>query len=542
MAVRLSRLKIANYARLQDLDIEVRKHLVVVGANDVGKTSLLRLLNLTLSATFGQLYQNLSRADLRDQGQPLTVEAVLIDFSDTERSLFHREIDVDPVTAGESLTMRLEVVLSEDDPEAVVIQRVLTGTADRRAPTRDQLGAIGWRYLPATRGAGSAQLGGPNSALRLLLDGIDMGAEETDLAGILGDFNDKLHTSERLTELREKIAEHLAKSMPRPIASEDLAVRTAADPAASLLESVSMFFQRGDQYVPITEQSDGLRQLMALTLFDLAENNANIVAVDEPELHLHPASQRTVAELFAAAGNQKIVCTHSPYILQRFEPAQVLVIAPAGDVHQIPENKRSSVEKLRSQWWSSRLLEALTARYVIAVEGVADRIIVEAAARALGISLDRMGAVVFELDGADKFRHVYKMLGKDGFGVHILGLVDKAEEGIFTSAIGGNPKHVIGTQVWSSGRDLEDEYCKALTGPVVGRTLIDAGVCRREGILQACDVTREEDLTATAVADFCRKNKTDAATAVAASMTREMAEAITSVAGILTKAKELARG
>ncbi|MFI1760154.1 ATP-dependent nuclease [Streptomyces sp. NPDC020571] len=540
--MRLTRLKVVNYARLQDLDIEVRKHLVVVGANDVGKTSLLRMLNLTLGATLGQLYQSLSRADLRDQDQPLTVEAVLAGFSSVEKALFHREIDIDASSGAASLTVRLDVQPNEDDVEAVVIHRVLTGTADRRAPTRQQLDAFGWRYLPATRGTNGAQLGGPNSALQLMFDSLDMGAERAALTAILGDFNDKLHVSESLTELRRKIAAHLAKAMPRQVTANDLAVRTAADPGASVLEGVSMFLHRDDQYVPIAQQSDGLRQLMALTLFDLAENAANIIAVDEPELHLHPASQRTIAELFAATENQKIVCTHSPYVLQRFEPAQVLVVAPGGDVHQVPDGGLGAVEKLRAQWWSPRLLEALTARYVIAVEGVADRIIVEAAARALGIGLDRLGVVVFELDGADKFRHVYKMLGPSGFGVHVLGLVDKAEEGIFLGAIGGRPKDLIGTKVWSSDSDLEDEYCKALTGPGAGRILIDAGVCRLEGLLQACGASSEDELTSEAVSAYCRRNKTDAATAIADAITREQAEAIGSVAGILTRAKELAGG
>lgn len=539
--MRLCHLRITNYARLQDLDIEVRQHLVVVGANDVGKTSLLRLLNLVLAGSLGQLYQGLSRADLRDVGKPLTVEAVLNGFSDVERGLFHREIDIDAATMAESLTVRLEVDPAQDDPEAVVIQRVLTGTAERRAPTREQLVAIGWRYLPATRGAGTAQLDGPNSALRLLLDGIDMGAEKADLSGLMLEFNNKLHASERLSELRDKIAGHLAKSMPRMIASDELAVRTAADPAASVLDTVSMFFQRGDEYVPITEQSDGLRQLMALTLFDLAEDSANMIAVDEPELHLHPASQRTVAQLFAQAANQKIVCTHSPYVLQRFEPAHVLVVAPDGSVHQVPDNKLGAIEKMRSQWWSPRILEALTARAVIAVEGVADRMIVEAAARALGVGLDRIGAVVFELDGAHKFRHVYKLLGKDGFGLHILALVDKNEEGIFTGAFGGKPKNVLGTYVWPCDMDLEDEYSRALTGPAAGRILIDAGVCKADGLLQSCGVVKEEDLTVDAVAAFCRKNKTEAAAAIGAVMTKGIAEKITSVSGLLMKADELAK-
>ncbi|MDG4857458.1 AAA family ATPase [Streptomyces sp. T-3] len=534
-------MKVANYARLGDLDIEVRRHLVMVGANDVGKSSLLRIVNFTLGASLGQMYQNLSRSDLRDPDQPLVVEAVLGDFSDAEGAIFHREIDINPETQQGSLTVRLDVDPDVDDPDAVVIQRVLTGTAERRNPTREQLAAFGWRYLPATRGVGDAQLGGPHSALRLLLDGIDMGPEKTGLASLLADFNDKLHTSERLAALRATMAGHLAKSMPHPVTSDDLAVRTAADPGASVLEGVSVFLHRGEKYAPLAEQSDGLRQLMALTLFDLAENSANMIAVDEPELHLHPTSQRTVAELFAESANQKIVSTHSPYVLQRFEPSHVLVIAPDSTVHQVPDGALGVVEKLRSQWWSPRLLEALTARYVLAVEGVADRIIVEAAARALGIGLDRNGAVVLELDGAHKFRQVYKLLGKDGFGIHILALVDKEEENIFTGAFGGSPKKVLGTHVWSCERDLEEEYCRALSPQTVGRILIEAEVCRERGLLQACGVGQVEGLTCEAVAEFCRKRKTEAAAAIAEALTPEMAARITSVTGILKRVEELTK-
>ena len=45
-----------------------------------------------------------------------------------------------------------------------------------------------------------------------------------------------------------------------------------------------------------------------------------------------------------------------------------------------------AIENLRAHWWAPRLLEALTARYVITVEGVADRIIVEAAANDRGLA------------------------------------------------------------------------------------------------------------------------------------------------------------
>ena len=204
-----------------------------------------------------------------------------------------------------------------------------------------------------------------------------------------------------------------------------------------MLGGVSMFFERDGRHVPVAEQSDGLRQLMSMTLFDLAEGAANVVAVDEPELHLHPASQRTVAELFRSGGNQKILVTHSPYIVQPFEPPRSSPSARTAPATRSLPGKLTAVEKERASWWSPRLLEVLAARYAIVVEGVSDRIIVEAAARLMGISLDRLGAVVFDIDGAENFPHVCRLIGKNGFCVPILGLVDEAEKLVWHGAIGG---------------------------------------------------------------------------------------------------------
>lgn len=41
-------------------------HAVIVGANDVGKSSLLRMLNLTIGVPTSQLYQQQMVTDMRD--------------------------------------------------------------------------------------------------------------------------------------------------------------------------------------------------------------------------------------------------------------------------------------------------------------------------------------------------------------------------------------------------------------------------------------------------------------------------------------------
>jgi putative ATP-dependent endonuclease of OLD family len=296
-----------------------------------------------------------------------------------------------------------------------------------------------------------------------------------------------------------------------------------------------MFFKEGDEHRPMTEQSDGLRQLVSMTLFDLAEGTANVVAIDEPELHLHPSSQRTVAELFGTASNQKLLVTHSPFIVQRFEPADVIAVNRDGLCHQIPADKLSAVEKERINWWSPRLLEVLTARYALIVEGLTDRVIVERAAEVAGIALDRIGAVVFDIDGAHKFPHVYRIIGSAGFNVPLLGLVDDKEKAVWHGAIGGRPKHVFGTTLFVSTPDLEGETCAAFGGPAAAQALIDGGYCQKAGILQSAGVADLSDVTVEAAAAYCRAGKVSAAIALASQLDTATAAKIASVSGLLQR-------
>ncbi|UUA89054.1 AAA family ATPase [Corynebacterium genitalium ATCC 33030] len=86
--LKLSRLKVANHRRLEDLEIKIRAHLVLVGANDVGKSSLLRVIDLALGASVAQLYASLSVDDLRDTTESMVVEIELTGFSADDRALF----------------------------------------------------------------------------------------------------------------------------------------------------------------------------------------------------------------------------------------------------------------------------------------------------------------------------------------------------------------------------------------------------------------------------------------------------------------------
>ncbi|MFT0848887.1 AAA family ATPase [Actinomycetaceae bacterium L2_0104] len=538
--MRISRVAIANHSRFQDLDLDVRRHAVIVGANDVGKSSILRLLNLVLGTSTSGLYQALTPADLRDKDTPLSVDVWWTDFTEKNRRPFPAEISIAPDRETEYLWVQMVVEADHEDEETVTIRRWFPESGHGRGPNRDQLDEFGWRYLRATRGA--SMMEGPHSPVKTLLSSADLGTNEEGLKTLLNQFNEELSGNESVSDLLERVAAHLSKAMPRTVSSDDFTVRSVTDPTSDVLQDVSIFLNRDGEQVSLQEQSDGARQLMSMTLFDLAEGTANVLAIDEPELHLHPTSQRTAADLLSGEGNQKIIVTHSPYILHRFEPAEVIAIDRHGESHQIGDAKLSKVEKVRAHWWSPRLLEALTARFVILVEGDADRVIVETVADKLGVNLDRLGAVVLELDGAEKFRNVFPLLGPDGFGPTLLGLVDKKESGSWVHAFGGNPENVIDHSVFISSADLEDEYSRALGGPASARALIDGKFCREKAILQSGRFTEIDEVTPEAAAKYCRKNgKVEAATCIADALTKDSAEAIGSVSRLLHSLGELSK-
>lgn len=531
--MRLCKLAVENYARLPRLELDVREHLVLVGANDVGKTSILNMAHLLLGASVQQIYQALGVADVGDRTAPLVVRAVLRDFSDVERAAFPDDIAI-AADRSESLTIQLEVRVSEDDPESVVVRRLFPETSGRSV-SREHLEVLGWHLLPAGRGAAGDYFDGRRSPLRTLLAATELGPDGDGLRESLDDFNARLHSSSVLGGLRSRIAEQLSQSMPKTLIADKLSLRTTADPASDVLQDVSLFVKDDEgKHTAIKDQSDGVRQLMTMSFFDLAQDAANIVAIDEPELHLHASSQRTVADLFARGSAQRLLVTHSPYILQRFEPAHVAVVKADRTVSQIPAVKYKAVQKEMANWWSPHLLEALTSRHVLLVEGVADKVIVEAAARARGVNLDRLGVTVLDIGGAGNFNHVNTLLGENGFGLHLMGLVDFAERLPWIGGLKVKPKNVNVEKAFVCTADLEDEYVLAMGAPAVAAALIAEGVAREQGILQTTAAANIASIQNAPMAEYLRKDKIVNAVAVGNHLTDAQVAAMPAINGLLT--------
>ena len=496
--MRLTRVKVENHSRLQDLELEVRQHMVLIGPNDVGKSSLLRCLDLLLGASTGQLYNQITPEDLREPGHPFAVEADLCNFSDTEQALFPDEITVDPNGEKEqTLTIRLES--SFDDNDTLSITRTAPNKNTGRQISRNQLQAIGWTLLNANDRARNMS-DDRHSLFDDVLAGVELGDEQADFDGLIDAIRGQLQTSNVLTKLRERMSEQLSTALPERVAQNDLTFVPGAAADNNVLDGVRLHVNNKS----ISEQSDGKRAIYAIALYDLISNGANVVAIDEPEIHLHPSSQRSLARLLKNGINQKIIATHSPDIVSAFDPECIVSVKAHGKVVQPTQGLLNNDQRLILTWWVKDKLEPLTARHIIFVEGISDRIVLERVAELTGRELDRLGVTIMEVGGCKNMKHVWSLFGADGFDIPTSILIDE-------DAVPDVPKYLTIQQdefeqnsVWVSLKDLEDEYVQALDRNTLVSELLSSGMFETKKQQELKTKFNNNTITDEDIAEFCR--------------------------------------
>lgn len=532
--MRLSHVRIENHSRLQNTEIEVRDHLVLVGANDVGKSSLLRCLDFVLGASTAQLYSRITAEDFRDPDAAFIVEVTLEGPSTLEQAFFPDEIDVNPDSQAKTLTIRLEA--SFDESETLQLQRSSPSGRTGRQISRDQLAALGWKLVGAVQGGTRDFREERNNSLEDILARLDLGEERASFERVAEQYQGRLADSEVLRELRERLAGQLSKAVPEKVKTEDLAFVTGTVATEDLLSDVRLQVMRNGVPRNMTQQSDGARALFAIALYDLVSESANVVAIDEPEIHLHPTSQRSLARLLGSGSNQKIIATHSPDIVGSFSPDQIVVVRSGGQLVQPSEGFLREDERLIAHWWVRDKLEPLTASQVVLVEGAADRIILQRVAEVLDKDLDRAGVSLVEMGGAGDVGYVLTLFGSTGFDVPISILIDEDAAGDTAKKYGVPVEALEDQGVFVCCKDLEDEYVEALGAAATWEAIEASGLFTKNEKLNCHASGPDGQRTEEDVAAFCRKKssyKVRAAIAVANMLTTELAEQMTTLVRLL---------
>lgn len=533
--MRLKRLVILNHARLQDIDLHIRTHLILIGPNDVGKSSILRCLNLALGLSTSQLYGALSQSDLREVAVPMSIEVTFEELSIDELALFPDAVDGATQTPND-LTIRLEVSAGVDD-EAIGVRRYLPHDGYERSVSRDQLAGIKWKFISASHAASRDIRDDGDSTLNEILSAVNLGAERASFDELTAQLQGKLDHSQTLESVRKSLATQISRALPNELGTEELSFRANSELAGDPLADVKLRIKQANVEKSLSEQSDGMRALFALAIHDLASLRANIVCIDEPEIHLHPSGQRSVARLLLKnATNQKILATHSEDIVGMADPEWIVSVQADGHVRQPARGFLTGDERLVAHWWVRGRLEPLTARYVLIVEGISDAIIVGRAAEVLGCDLDRLGVTIVPLEGAGGVGMFTRLFGASGFNIGYSVLIDDDAKDKTAKALKIAVSDLNRNNVFICPVDLEQEYVAALEPILVHHALKTVGFFPPNMMAHCAIADPNGSPTVDEVASFCRRSssyKVNAALSIVDLLTGDGVRRQSTIIGLL---------
>ncbi|MCY4312659.1 MAG: DUF2813 domain-containing protein, partial [Gammaproteobacteria bacterium] len=228
--------------------------------------------------------------------------------------------------------------------------------------------------------------------------------------------------------------------------------------------------------IPIRSHGEGTQSLSVLLLFsaylntrlqsNIDQHADPIIAIEEPEAHLHPNAVRAVWKLLESMPGQKIVATHSGDILAEVPIYKLRRMSSKHDVTQCKQviDGLLTDEELRKLNHHVRRNrgELLFARCWLLVEGETDVSVFTECAQMLQLDLHKTGVRIVEYRQAD---HKVFIKLADAFGIGWFLVSDGDEEG---------RKNAKSAKEYLAGRG-EDRHIRILKAKSMEVLLCEAG-------------------------------------------------------------------
>ena len=363
---------------------------VLIGENNSGKSSVLDCISLTLGRRWGQRGTGFSEYDLTIDGDA----APDTDAESTEEEtgtgdtvaeaeapeasveLFFTEhiagewpeeitsglfgiIQTDPVTELNSITLRVTYRLNPlektYEPGWAFLDvngdPIGAGEARRAANTQQFFKYVPVFFLSALRDA-SEEFSSRSQFWGRLLKAVEISQDERQaLDEAIEELNARLLAADpRVAETVERLRE--IQAVVAHGAASDVSIRALPMKVWELLARSEIVIrgETGAPWLPLARHGQGVKSLSVIYLFNAfverllketySEHSEPIVALEEPEVHLHPQAVRALWSQIDAIPGQKIIASHSPYFMQYVPIRDIRLLRREADgvqVHFVPD-------------------------------------------------------------------------------------------------------------------------------------------------------------------------------------------------------------
>lgn len=344
--MRITRLLIQNFRSIKSLDLELSDTTVLIGQNNSGKTAILDAIRIALTRRWGQRGTGFTEYDVHladETSDPKAPPGVSIELRVAEKvagewpEAVQQDLDdivqTDPVSGKAFIILRATCAWDdasgnfEPNWEFLNANRAPLLTGKRRMNLERF-----WQYLPvfylgALRDAEDEFSSRSQFWGRLLRAMVIPSALEGRVQRVLDLLNKKLLRADpRLQEIADTL------SGATKVAARDRAggvdLRLLPLKSWDLLSQAEIIARNEATWpwLPLQRHGQGMQSLSVIFLFqafvehlltELYEADSSpVLALEEPETHLHPQAARTLWARVKELPGQKIITTHSPYFVQ----------------------------------------------------------------------------------------------------------------------------------------------------------------------------------------------------------------------------------
>jgi putative ATP-dependent endonuclease of the OLD family len=345
--MRITSVHIENFRSIKSLDIELGETTVFIGPNNAGKTAVLDAIRIALTRRWGQRGTGFTEYDIHlanDTDDPKSSRGVVIelraeeaqagDWPEEVQQALDEIVQTDPVSGRNSITLNVSWAWSAAagafEPSWAFLnaarQPLVAGSARRINLERF------WQYVPvfylgALRDADD-EFSSKSQFWGRLLKAMEIPKElEARVQRVLNLVNKKLLDADpRLAQ----IANTLSGATRVAARDREGAVDLRLLPLKSwdLLSKAEIILRNEPDWpwLPLQRHGQGVQSLSVIFLFqafvehlliELYEaESVPVLALEEPETHLHPQAARSLWTHVSKLSGQKIITTHSPYFVQ----------------------------------------------------------------------------------------------------------------------------------------------------------------------------------------------------------------------------------
>lgn len=458
----ISRVVIKNFRNFKHLDVDLGQNVVIFGENGVGKTNFLEALRLVLDpARERRLFkEDFHRPGVAFKGTIIEVHIYLSDVEDSKLKTVLTDclVQDDPVVYQISYRFHPKDNKDPDDADRREdYKATIYGKGNPTNKVRSQVHKhFNLRVIPALRDIGRDISVWRNSPLRRLVELMDL-SDHPDFLGVVKKVRSAtkdLQEIPPIESLKKDIKERLI-DMVEGVYGLDPQIGMLSSNPEEIQRALRLFI---DENLSLKRSSLGLANVLYLTLLMLeieqrekqeAEDEDEgekyqftVLAVEEPEAHLHPHLQRLVFGDFLRRRPPILLSTHSPQIISVAEADTLMLLKESDDSQGTEATSTAGLSRL-PDWkpdWDSvkhdleRYLDAtrgevVFAKGVILVEGDAEIFLVPAFANQMKeagmipYTLDGAGVSVCSVAGTDFVPYV-RFLGPAGLDLPVVVITD----------------------------------------------------------------------------------------------------------------------